>query len=107
MVGAGWLNLGSILLGLIAWILPVINLMQRNRGNPETMVVLSVASVSACSLSLCLQIFYTSHLVQKEDWSALMDISPTVVVVASILLAGTLILNVIAMVVYSRKPLKD
>lgn len=105
MVGAGWLNLGSLVLGLIAWILPCINLMKHNKANPRNLVIFSVASVSACAISLCMQIFYTNHLVNTEDWSALMDTSPTLVVVASMLLVVTLILNAVTLVVYyGKKP---
>ena len=103
MFGAGWLNLGSLILGLVAWILPVINLMQHNRTDNRRWVIFSVASVSACAISLCLQIFYTAHLVEIEDWSALMDTSPSVGFVATILLAVTIILNAITLVVYERK----
>jgi cytochrome c oxidase subunit 4 len=103
MFGAGWLNLGSLVLGLIAWILPVITLMQHNKADPRNLVVFSVASVSACAISLLMQIVSTSHLVKIEDWSALMDISPSLVLVASILLVVTLILNAITLAVYYGK----
>lgn len=33
MFDAGWLNLGSFMLGLIAWILPIINLAQHNKAD--------------------------------------------------------------------------
>lgn len=103
MFGAGWLNLGSLVLGLVAWILPVVNLMQRNKADHRNWVFLSVASVSACAVSLCMQIFYTAHLVKIEDWSALMDTSQAVALVATLLLAGTIILNAIILVVYYGK----
>ncbi len=107
MVGAGWLNWGSLVLGLVAWILPVVNLMQHDKADHRNWVAFSVASVSACAIALCLQIFYTSHLVKIEDWSALMDISDALVLVATILLVVTLILNAITLVVFTRKPSKD
>ncbi|MEA4925973.1 MAG: hypothetical protein VB084_11750 [Syntrophomonadaceae bacterium] len=100
MLGAGWLNLGSLVLGLIAWILPVVNLMRRNKTDRQTRVAFSVASVSACAISLCMQIFYTAHLVKIEDWSALMDTSQAVALVSALLLGVTMLLNVITLVVY-------
>lgn len=103
MFGAGWLNLGSLVLGLIAWTLPVVNLVQHNKSDYKKWVVFSVASVSACAISLCMQIFYTDHLVKIEDWSALMDTSHAVALVATLLLAVTIILNVISLVIYYRK----
>ena len=107
MFGTGWLNFGSLLFGLIAWILPVINLMQHDKADPRNLVIFSLASVSACAISLCMQIFSTNYLVTREDWSALMDISPPLVLVASILLVVTLILNAITLVVYFWKTPED
>jgi len=105
MFGAGWLNLGSLVFGLIAWILPVINLMKHHKADPRNLVVFSVASVSACAISLCMQIFSINYLVTLEDWSALMDTTPALVLVASILLAVTLMLNAITLVrYYGKKP---
>lgn len=103
MFGAGWLNLGSLALGLIAWILPVVNLMQHNKADRRNWAVFSVASLSACATSLCMQLFYSDYLVKIEDWSALMDTSSAVALVATILLVVTIILNAITLVVYYRK----
>ena len=93
MLGAGWLNIGSLIFGLIAWILPIVSLTQRNRTDRGSRAVLSAASAGACAVSLCMQIFYTDHLVKIEDWSALMDTSREVALVSAWLLAVTIILN--------------
>jgi len=50
-----------------------------------------------------MQIFYADHLVKIEDWSALMDTSNAVALVATLLLAVTIILNAITLVVYHGK----
>ena len=107
MSGAGWLNLGSLVFGLIAWILPGINLMQHRKADPGNMVVFSLASVGSCAIALCIQIYSFNLLVTKEDWSALMDTSPARVLAATILLGVTLILNVITLVAYHRKTSED
>ena len=107
MFGAVWLNLGSLVLGLIAWVLPVVNLVQHKKADHRNWVAFSVASVSACAISLCMQIFYTDHLVKIEDWSALMDTSHAVALVATLLLVVTIILNAITLVVYCGEKLKD
>ena len=107
MFGAGWLNLGSLVLGLIALALPVVNLVHQNKANHRNWVVFSVASVSACAISLCLQILYTDHLVKTEDWSALMDTSGAVALVATSLLVVTMILSATTLVVYYEKKPKD
>jgi hypothetical protein len=98
MLGAAWLNLGSLVLGLIAWILPLVNLMKRNKADNRNWVVFSVASVSACAISLCMQLFYSDYLVRIEDWSALMDTSSAVAFVATVLLVVTIMLNAITLV---------
>ncbi len=107
MLEAGLLNLGSLVLGLIAWILPVVNLLQHNKANHRHWIFFSVTSVSACAISLWMQIFYTNHLVKIEDWSALIDTSHAVASVATLLLVVTIILNAITLVVYYGKKLKD
>jgi cytochrome c oxidase subunit 4 len=107
MFGAGWLNLGSLVLGLIAWILPVANLMWRNDAQHRNWPVLSAVSITACAISLWLQVLYSNHLVKIEDWSALMDTSAAVALVATILLVVTILLNAAAFVVYYREKSKD
>lgn len=106
MFGAAWLNLGSLVLGLIAWILPIINLLQHNKAEHRNWVVFSVASIGACAISLCLQLYYANHLVKIEDWSALIDTSHAVALVATFLLVVTIILNAITLIVYRGKSQK-
>lgn len=96
----GLLNIGSLLLGLIAWILPIINLMRIEKQENKNWVVLSVISVSACAISLSFQIIYNYHLVKIEDWSALMDTTRAVVIATVVLLVFTLILNALTFIVY-------
>ncbi|MDR2501624.1 MAG: hypothetical protein LBC78_00025 [Oscillospiraceae bacterium] len=91
----GLLNLGSLILGLIAWALPVIVLTLRGKFPRERRLVFSAASAAACAAALFLQILYCSRLAGIRDWSALMDITPAVALVSSILLAGTAALNLI------------
>jgi uncharacterized membrane protein len=95
----GLLNLGSLLLGLIAWILPILNLTRDKKQN-KNWVVLSMVSICACGISLCFQIFYTYYKVTVEDWSALMDTMYAVAYVSAILLTVTILLNVITLKVY-------
>ena len=96
----GLLNLGSLVLGLIAWILPVANLIRYKKYDHRKWVTLSIMSISACAISLCFQIFYNYHLVKIEDWSALMDTTDAVAFVAAVLLIVTIILNAITLLVY-------
>jgi amino acid transporter len=96
----GLLNLGSLVLGLIAWILPVTNIIRYKKHDHRKWVTLSIMSISACAISLCFQIFYNYHLVKIEDWSALMDTTDAVAFVAAVLLIVTIILNGISLLVY-------
>lgn len=96
------LNSGSFIFGVIAWILPAYNLMRKNKANHKGWAALSIASVSACAVSLLLQLFEVNHRVGKQDWSALMDTSKAIAAVAGLLLAVTIILNTVVVLVYYR-----
>ena len=102
----GLLNLGSLVLGLIAWILPVVNLIRYKKHDHRNWVSLSILSISACAISLCFQIFYNYHLVEIRDWSALMDTTGTVAFVAAVLLIVTIILNAMTLIIYRDKTAK-
>ena len=60
-------------------------------------------SVSACAISLYLQLVYSSHLVEINDLSALMDTIGTIAKAAAILLIVTIVLNGITLVVYRNR----
>ena len=96
----GLLNLGSLLLGLIAWIFPVVNLVKYNKNDNSNWITLSIMSISACSISLYFQILYNNYKVMIADWSALMDTTNAVAFVAAVLLVGTIVLNMITLFVY-------
>lgn len=97
-----WINLGSLVLGLIAWILPVVSLTRYTKN----WVALSIMSISACAISLFLQIFNIYNRVKIEDWSALMDTMGAKVFIAAFLLIVTIILNVITLIVYRNRAVK-
>lgn len=88
------------MLGLTAWILPIINLIKNNKQEQKSWVVLSIMSISAFAISICLQIFYQNYQVKIEDWSAIMDTKGSVAFVSTVLLIVTIILNVITLIVY-------
>lgn len=96
----GLLNLGSLVLGLIAWILPAVNLMRHGKQDHRDWIVLSIMSISACAISLWFQILYQDHLVKIADWSALMDTTGAVAFVSAVLLIVTIILNAVTLIVY-------
>lgn len=99
-------NLGSLILGLFAWILPVVNLMRYGKRDHRNWIVLSIMSISACAISLCFQIFEINYRVKVEDWSALMDTMSVVAFVSAVLLIVTIILNVITLIVHRDRTAK-
>ena len=101
------LNVGSLILGIIAWILPAGTLMRYDKHNYRNWAALSIMSISACAISLCFQIFYNYHLVKIDDWSALMDTTGAVAFVAAVLLIVTIILNAITLFVYRGRTAKQ
>ncbi|GAF14999.1 hypothetical protein JCM19046_3449 [Bacillus sp. JCM 19046] len=101
----GWLNSASLVLGLIALLLPIIGLAKHNKEIDKTSIFYLVASFSACAISLCFQILYNDYLVRIEDWSALMDTSKAVVRLLFLLAFVTIMLNVISLIVYQKKKL--
>lgn len=92
----GMLNLGSVVLGLIGWAIPVIHLRlvsgQGKRGLGRCAYILSMG---VCGLAIWLQICYDEHLVNIEDWSALMDTIGAVRMISAFLLVTTLLINLI------------
>lgn len=97
------LNVGSLVLGLIAWILPIVNLLREKKQEYTKWVVLSIISISACAISICFQVFYSYHLVKIEDISALMDTIGAVAFASAVLVTVTILLNAITLFVYRDK----
>ena len=100
MIEAYWLNVGSLLFGLIAWITPIIKLIQFNKGTIKKVLLTSTTSLVACSVSLCMQILYTGYLVKIQDWTALLDTYDMLIFASLILLIITIVLNLFTLVIY-------
>lgn len=97
----GLLNIGSLVLGLFALILPFISLMKKDQ--PNQLLLLSLGSLSACATAICLQIYYQAYLVEIEDWTALMDTTRAAASISLLLLAGTIILNCRPFIIYLKR----
>ncbi|MFT4416781.1 MBL fold metallo-hydrolase [Fredinandcohnia humi] len=61
------LNIGSLILGLIAWILPFVNIMLYKKQDHRKWVGLSIMSIGACAFSLYFQIVYGNYLVKGDE----------------------------------------
>ncbi|GAF15135.1 hypothetical protein JCM19046_177 [Bacillus sp. JCM 19046] len=99
----GWLNIASLVLGLVAWIVPIIYLMKQNKEKNKRWGLTLIVSMSACLMSICFQLLYNDYLVRIEDWSALMDTSKGSVRLSFLLAVGTIFLNSVVAIIYSRK----
>lgn len=91
----GWMNLGSILLGLAGWAVPLVWMKKMADGKGRRSGPGVALSLGCCGAALWLQICYGDHLSAIRDWSAVMDTSSAVVKVALFLLASTLLLNML------------
>ncbi len=94
-----FLMIGSLILGLVSWILPILNIIKHNKNG----ATYSMISMSSCAIALAFQILYSDYIVKMEDWSALMDTSKTSALLSVILLVITIILNVISLNNYRSK----
>lgn len=95
------LNFASLLLGVIAWILPIINIINNKKINNKNWANLSVISMGACATSIYFQFLYNNHLVSINDWTAIMDTIGTSIFLSSVLLVVTIILNIITLIMYN------
>ncbi|KYG89784.1 hypothetical protein A0U40_10835 [[Bacillus] sp. KCTC 13219] len=93
------LNIGSLLLGLAAWLLPF-GVLLRPQTNPAIWIIFSFV---ACAIAIAFQIFYTQHVVQVEDWAALMDTMDAVAFATKALLIVTIVLNICVWLVQRRR----
>lgn len=90
----GWLNLLSLALGLLAWVLPLVRLARlKHTTRIHTLHRACFISFLCCALALVFQLHYQLHLVEIGDWSAMQDITYAVCLAAGVLLAGTALVN--------------
>lgn len=95
-----FLMIGSLGLGLIAWILPSINISRHKGHLNKNWAIYSIISVSACAIAISFQLIYSNHIVSIEDWTALIDTISTSTLLSLILLVVTLVLNVVSIGMY-------
>jgi hypothetical protein len=88
----GWLNVGSLVLGLFAWTLPVISILN-SRKKQLNFWSLTALSLMACAIAIFFQMLYNQHLIDIGDMSALLDTSKAVTYISGVLLVSTIILN--------------
>ena len=87
-------NIGSLILGLLAWVLPVAAM-----GAKKRPMAFCAGSFALCGVSLLLQLVDMRHLCMIGDFSAIDDTIGAVVFAAEVLLTVTGILNAVALLV--------
>ena len=87
-------NLGSLILGLVSWIIPIFVAIQYKKGCK--LKHFSIYSFTSCAIALVLQLFEVRNRVNIQDLSAIMDTIGAISFVSVILVSVTFILNVIA-----------
>lgn len=94
-------NIGSLILGLISWLIPLIVLCQENKRHRKP--AFSIISFTSCTLALVLQIFEIQHRVYLQDFTAIMDTINTLSLIVIILIVVTVILNILALKKFNTK----
>lgn len=98
--------ISSLIIGFIALILPVNNLIKMDRLKIKKIVVYNVLSFTACSISMFFQIIYNNYLVRLRDWTSIMDTNFVSTLASLVLLVSTIVLNFIVLFIYRSKNLK-
>lgn len=88
----GFLTVGSLVLGLISWGIPLVLLARKTSGMNAALKG-SVISLGCALGSLLMEILYTNHLVTISDVSAILDTQGAIVFGAFVLVTVTGILN--------------
>ena len=99
----GFLDMGSLLLGLIAWALPAINLVKYKKDKNKNWNAFAMISITACAISIYFQIYVTYNLVEMSDWAAIGDTIGAVTFVSLVLLIITITLNSVVAFLYYEK----
>lgn len=85
-------NIGSIILGIIAWASAGVAIAKSKRAQ-----TLSAVSFVACIISLFLQFLEVSNRVNLGDYAAIEDTIRAVILAATLLIVVTIILNSVAL----------
>ena len=94
----GWLNLGSVALGLAGWITPWLAFAGNGCSGLGRRGLWHIVSLGCCALALWFQICYQWHLVEIHDCAAILDTTDALVKVSGFLLFTTIGDNLAALV---------
>ncbi len=88
----GLLNIVSLILGLCAWMIPIVILLKKNTSQRNAIKGIVISFICAL-LAMLMQMMETKQVVARNDWSALMDTQGAVVFGAMVLIVVVAILN--------------
>lgn len=74
---AGWLNIGSCILGTAACVIPIVSLLASRKSGRHNWLFFAAASGMCCAMALWLKLAYMNYLVRINDWTALLDTANT------------------------------
>lgn len=85
-------NVGSLALGLAAWLIPLFAI-----GKSDRFALCCIGSLSCCTISLLFQLLEVQSRVHINDWSALLDTIDAVILAAVVLVCGVIVTNLVAL----------
>ena len=91
-------NLGSLILGLAAWVLPFLAVKKKDQFG-----LCCLGSFGCCILSLLFQLFEVKNRVNLQDWSALMDTMHAVILASVVLVVVMVGCNLSALLRATRR----
>lgn len=89
-----WLNVGSVLFGVIALAVPVAAMIKKVRRAKIGLCIL--ISMGFCLMAVLFQMAYGNYRVEVQDWSALMDTAEAMLSLSAKLSLFTFLLNLAA-----------
>lgn len=98
---SGFYNVGSLVLGILAWVIPARIIFGGRRTNNVAKSI--ILSFSACAVSLSWQILEIHHRVTINDFGAIEDTIGGIASAAILLVSGTVALNLLAVRVTNKK----
>ncbi len=89
-------ELGSLFLGLIAWMIAIVNCVKSKVWQSKKRVVFVLISCASCIISLLLQIWFVYYLVKLNEGPTIMDLAGTTLLLSIIMAGITILLNAMA-----------
>lgn len=93
-----FLEVGSLVLGVMAWILAGAKIVKCRNGKSANSDIISITSLSACAVSVLFQLHVVKYFVESEEMISIMDTIHMSVLASTVIIGVTVILNITAIV---------